>query len=66
MATACSSSAASVDELVATGLRPVVVAILRQELTAVERERSPVGGRSLDPARVGSRELEPIDVDHPL
>ena len=51
------------EELVATRLCPVVVAILRQELTAVERERSPVGGRSLDPARVGSRELEPVDVD---
>ena len=39
-------------ELVATRLCPVVVAVLRQELAAVERERRPVGGRSLDPARV--------------
>ena len=41
-----------------------VVAILREQLAAVEREGRPVGGGGPDPARVGRCELQPVDVDH--
>ena len=50
-------------ELVAPARRPVVVAVLRQQLAAVDRERGAVGGRRSRAARVRRGELEPVDVD---
>ena len=50
-------------ELLATRFRPVVVAVLGQELAGVERDRRAVGRRCLEAASVCGCELEPVDVD---
>ena len=50
-------------ELVAARLCPVVVAVLRQELAAVERESGPVGGGCAGRACIGRRPLQAVDVD---
>ena len=50
-------------ELVAPVDRPVVVAVLRQQLAAVDRERGSVRRRRPGPARVGGGSLEAVDVD---
>ncbi len=49
-------------ELVAPALDPVLVAVLGQELTAVQRQRRPEGRRSPRPAGVDRRALELVDV----
>ena len=49
-------------QLVAPGLDPVLIAVLGEELAAVQRERRPVGGRSPRPAGVDRRPLELVDV----
>ena len=50
-------------ELFATPLGPVVVAVLRQQLAAVEREHGAIRRRRLHPPRVRGRQLEQVDVD---
>jgi hypothetical protein len=49
-------------QLVAPGLDPVLIAVLGEELTAVQRERRPVGRRSPRPAGVDRHPLELVDV----
>src|SRR5204863_968299 len=43
--------------------RPGLVAVLRKQLAAVERERGVVVGELAGPAREGGRDLEGVDVD---
>ena len=49
-------------QLVAPGLDPVLVAVLGEELPAVQRERRPIRGRSPRSAGVDRRPLELVDV----
>ena len=50
-------------KLTASFIRPVVVAVLRKELAAVERERRPICRRRAGSARIGRGENKPVDVD---
>jgi hypothetical protein len=50
-------------ELFTTCLGPVVVAVLRQQLPAVQGEGGAVGTRRLHPPRLGRRRLQRFDVD---
>ena len=50
-------------ELFATPLGPVVVAVLREQLAAVEREHGAIRRGCLHPPRIRGRQLEQVDVD---